>query len=58
VPQGETSAGFVSRVLGNTGVVLTPGNGFGAPGEGYFRIALTVDQARREEALSRIASVM
>ncbi len=58
VPQGETSAGFVSRVLGNTGVVLTPGNGFGAPGEGYFRIALTVDQARLEEALSRIASVM
>ncbi|MFZ5813036.1 MAG: LL-diaminopimelate aminotransferase [Thermodesulfobacteriota bacterium] len=58
VPEGETSAGFVSRVLGNTGVVLTPGNGFGAPGEGYFRIALTVGKERLEEALSRVASIM
>jgi LL-diaminopimelate aminotransferase len=58
VPAGETSAGFVSRVLGNTGVVLTPGNGFGAPGEGYFRIALTVGKERLTEALSRVASIM
>ncbi|QLA16222.1 LL-diaminopimelate aminotransferase [Desulfolutivibrio sulfoxidireducens] len=57
VPAGETSAGFVSRVLKNTGVVLTPGNGFGAPGEGFFRIALTVGKERLTEALSRIAAL-
>ena len=55
VPQGQTSAAFVSRLLQETGVVTTPGNGFGAPGEGYFRISLTVDTPRLEEAVSRIA---
>jgi LL-diaminopimelate aminotransferase len=38
-------------------VVVTPGNGFGAPGEGYFRISLTVDGERLEEAVSRIANL-
>jgi len=57
VPAGSTSASFVTRVLQETGVVLTPGNGFGAPGEGYFRIAMTVPVARMEEALSRIAKL-
>lgn len=57
VPAGYTSAEFVTKVLQETGVVLTPGNGFGAPGEGYFRISLTVDTDRLEEAVSRIASL-
>lgn len=57
VPQGRNSAGFVTEVLQKTGVVVTPGNGFGAPGEGYFRIALTVKEDRLREALSRIASL-
>lgn len=56
-PAGHTSAAFVTKVLQETGVVLTPGNGFGAPGEGYFRIAMTVPAARMEEALSRIAKL-
>jgi len=57
VPKGQTSAQFVSKVLEQTGVVLTPGNGFGAAGEGYFRISLTVPTARLEEAVSRIAAL-
>uniref|UniRef100_I2Q118 Aminotransferase n=1 Tax=Desulfovibrio sp. U5L TaxID=596152 RepID=I2Q118_9BACT len=57
VPAGQTSAAFVTKVLEQTGVVVTPGNGFGAPGEGYFRIAMTVPAARMEEALSRIAKL-
>lgn len=57
VPQGHTSADFVTRVLQETGVVVTPGNGFGTPGEGFFRISLTVDNARLEEAVSRIAKL-
>ncbi|MEG6506115.1 LL-diaminopimelate aminotransferase [Nitratidesulfovibrio sp. 1201_IL3209] len=58
VPAGYgSSAEFVTTVLEKTGVVLTPGNGFGTPGEGYFRISLTVDTDRLEEAVSRIANL-
>ncbi len=56
VPQGWTSAGITARFLEN-GVVVTPGNGFGEPGEGYFRIALTQKRERLKEALDRIRSV-
>lgn len=57
VPQGYNSADFVTKVIQETGVVLTPGSGFGTPGEGYFRISLTVDSERLEEAVSRIAAL-
>jgi len=57
VPAGFTSAQFCMRVLQETGVVVTPGNGFGAPGEGYFRISLTVPTARLEEAVQRISKL-
>jgi LL-diaminopimelate aminotransferase len=57
VPDGFTSAGFVTRVLNETGVVVTPGSGFGEAGEGYFRISLTVDTSRLEEAMHRISKI-
>ena len=57
VPEGFTSADFVTKVLRQTGVVVTPGNGFGEVGEGFFRISLTVDSDRLKEAVSRIASL-
>lgn len=57
VPSGKDSTGFVADVLQKTGVVITPGNGFGTPGEGYFRIALTVGEDRLQEAMSRIATM-
>jgi len=41
VPDGTRSMDFVARVFESTGVLLTPGTGFGAGGEGYFRVALT-----------------
>ncbi len=53
-PNNMPSADFCSRLLEETGVVVTPGVGFGKYGEGYFRIALTVDKKRMEEAFSRI----
>lgn len=56
-PAGYTSAEFVSKLLRETGVVVTPGNGFGSPGEGYFRISLTVDTERLKEAVSRISKL-
>jgi LL-diaminopimelate aminotransferase len=57
VPEGYKSADFVTNVLMKTGVVLTPGNGFGTPGEGYFRISLTVNNDKLEEAVSRISKL-
>jgi len=56
-PQNLDSRTFCGKVLEETGVVLTPGIGFGSHGEGYFRIALTVDKQRLNEALERISKV-
>lgn len=55
VPPGYTSATFAGLLLEKSGIVATPGNGFGAPGEGYVRMALTVSQKRTAEAVDRIA---
>ena len=56
VPKGYTSATFASHLLTQAGIVATPGNGFGAPGEGYIRMALTVSVERMKEAVARIQS--
>ncbi|NDY42759.1 LL-diaminopimelate aminotransferase [Dissulfurirhabdus thermomarina] len=58
VPGEETSAGFARRLLEEAGVVATPGNGFGAPGEGYVRMALTVARERLAEAVERIRKIL
>ncbi len=57
VPEGYTSAGFSSLLLTETGIVTTPGNGFGTAGEGYVRMALTVDRERICEAVERIKRI-
>ena len=54
VPEGYTSARLATRLLEEAGLVVTPGNGFGDPGEGYFRIALTQKRERLEAAVSRL----
>jgi LL-diaminopimelate aminotransferase len=54
VPDGYTSVSFATRVLDEAGVNVTPGNGFGEPGEGYFRVSLTVPDSRLDEALERL----
>jgi LL-diaminopimelate aminotransferase len=51
VPDGERAMDFAARVFDKTGVMLTPGVGFGEQGEGYFRIALTGPVAAIERAL-------
>jgi LL-diaminopimelate aminotransferase len=53
VPVGYSSTDLAARLL-EKGVVVTPGNGFGKPGEGYFRIALTQKRDRLSEAIERI----
>lgn len=58
VPQGFDSSGFVVHLLEKAGVLCTPGNGFGSPGEGYIRFALTVSADRTKEAVERIKKVL
>ncbi len=57
VPQGFDSIGFAAHVLEQAGIVVVPGVGFGEPGEGYVRLALTVPQERLEEVLARLAKL-
>lgn len=58
VPKGYDSSGFVAHMLEKAGVLGTPGNGFGAPGEGYVRFALTVSAERMKEAVERIRKIL
>lgn len=53
-PGGASSVAFAAEVLERTGVVITPGTGYGACGEGYVRLSLTTPDARLDEALDRI----
>jgi LL-diaminopimelate aminotransferase len=57
VPAGHTSASFSGLLLEKAGIMATPGNGFGDPGEGYVRMALTVSKERLQEAVTRMAAV-
>lgn len=56
-PPGVKSADFTMKLLSEAGVVSTPGNGFGAAGEGYVRFALTVDTERMAEAVERMGKL-
>jgi LL-diaminopimelate aminotransferase len=53
-PPGISSTDFALKLLQETGVVVTPGNAFGAGGEGYMRISLIADCDRLTEALERL----
>jgi len=57
VPEGYTSSDLTERMLEDAGLVVTPGNGFGEPGEGYFRIALTQKRERLAEAVERLKAL-
>jgi len=54
VPSGFDSSSFVAHLLNKAGVLATPGNGFGTPGEGYVRFALTVPVEKIQETVERI----
>jgi len=58
LPEGLASATFQRRALEEEGVVTVPGSGFGAGGEGFFRIALTVATPRLVEAAERLGKVL
>jgi LL-diaminopimelate aminotransferase len=54
VPEGHTSASYCEMVLEESGVVVSPGGSYGANGEGFFRISLTVPDERLAEAVERL----
>jgi len=54
VPKGMSSVEFVGMMLEKAHIVVPPGNGYGENGEGFFRIALTVDENRLTEAVERM----
>ena len=57
VPKGYTSTSFTAHLLEKAGIVTTPGNGFGGPGEGYIRMTVCTTKERLAEAVERISKV-
>ena len=57
VPQAKTSLKFAADLLEKANIVVTPGVGLGKYGEGYIRMALTVNRERIREALDRLKSL-
>jgi LL-diaminopimelate aminotransferase len=49
-----SSMEFTIELLDKTGVVVSPGVGFGAAGEGYVRIAMCVSEERLREVGERM----
>jgi LL-diaminopimelate aminotransferase len=56
-PNGLTSWQMFDRMLNDLNVVVTPGSGFGACGEGFFRISAFNSRDNAEEVARRLASL-
>jgi LL-diaminopimelate aminotransferase len=56
-PAGLTSWQTFDRMLRDLNVVITPGSGFGAQGEGYFRISAFNSRENAEEVAHRLQSL-
>ncbi len=52
--EGTPSIEFAAKVLQKSGVLITPGRGFGEYGEGFIRIALTVEEDVCQTVVERI----
>jgi LL-diaminopimelate aminotransferase len=55
-PDGSGSIDFCKRLLEETGIVATPGNGFGTEGEGHFRLSITTSPEIITEAAERLGA--
>ncbi len=56
-PKNMSSWDFFDFLLENANVVGTPGSGFGAAGEGYFRLSAFNSRENVEKAMQRIAKL-
>jgi LL-diaminopimelate aminotransferase len=57
-PKGMRSWDFFDLLLDKAHLVGTPGSGFGASGEGYFRLSAFNSRANVEEAVERLGKVV
>ena len=53
-PKNLKSSEFANILLEKSGIVMTPGTGFGIYGEGYTRASVTLNDEKLIEAVSRI----
>lgn len=58
LPDGIPSKAFADRLREEEGVIVLPGSGFGAGGEGFFRISFIQPPARLAEAAVRAGNVL
>ncbi len=58
LPAGVASGPFARQVLEEQGVVILHGSSFGAAGEGFFRLALTLPPERIRAAVDRLGRVL
>ena len=58
IPGRESSVEFAKRALVEKGVVILPGAGLGLGGEGFFRVALTVENDLMELAAKRLKGLI
>ena len=58
LPDGLPSATFAERLMEDEGVIVLPGSGFGAGGEGFFRISFITSPERIAEAAQRAGRVL
>ena len=58
LPEGVPSASFAERLMEDEGVIVLPGSGFGAGGEGFFRISFITSPDRIAEAAVRAGRVL
>lgn len=58
LPENVPSAVFAERLMQDEGVIVLPGSGFGAGGEGFFRISFITSPERIAEAAVRAGRVL
>jgi LL-diaminopimelate aminotransferase len=58
LPDGVASALFAERLLEDEGVIVLAGSGFGAGGEGFFRVSFVCPPRRIAEAARRAGRVL
>lgn len=56
VPKGFSSVSFCMELLEKEYLIVLPGNAMGKEGEGYFRIAVAIDDERVVQAAQRLGS--
>lgn len=56
VPPGYSDTQFAELLLEQCDIVVAPGSGYGEAGAGFFRVALTQEESRIQEAIQRMKS--